>query len=317
MLMQSELMSRISHQVLNYQTNLQATLFFKEVSTNRSDDSQIFFKRTLVDRYQNGMKKKMNTNKKGEVMWETLRCMVTGVELCYSNCIAGHIVPHCASHGLLAFGVYPDQIDNEDNGLLWAQGIEDVFHPPGQVCILYNFIHQRLHFMVLDPNLLKETVTGTNLRFCDIHDKVIEANNKFPRLRYLWVHAITGINIAGDRDWLDPNSDEWKLPLDTMQNAMNILAEGVSKNSEDAAKAVVENMLEVESTGSGVAVVGGRRPTSTEIDTHVSNSILCQTCHISKPRAKFSRKQKQKLHNRKKNSIVSCEECVESNKQVN
>jgi hypothetical protein len=212
----SVMMAAIHRITITDKQTYQEGVFYNDAQTQRSEKSQRAFKDKLVSRYSN---KANITTKKGNVE-VGLRCMVTGTVLPFDQCIAGHIVPHHAAAQLPCFGEVPSEINNPKNGLLWAQGIEDIFHPPKRVCIMYHFFTKQLHFMVLDPELLEVEIKGTKIMFKNVNNRVVDCGDCLPSLRYLWRHASASIREAEKAGWLNAGSEEWKVPLKMMEEAM-------------------------------------------------------------------------------------------------
>lgn len=202
-------------QQLRQQTLRQEAAFFAGGGTHRSNDSQQAFKRQLVERYQNGVKGKM---REGRQHWVTLRCIVTGSVVKYEDCIAGHLLPHSAMQSMAEFGLDPTDINDVRNGLLWAKGIEQVFHPPGRVCILHDFLHNQLRFFVLDPQLLEQRVDGTDRTFRDVDGAVLRVTPaQWPYLRFLWKHAVASVKAATKSNFVNMTDDKWRVPIETME----------------------------------------------------------------------------------------------------
>jgi hypothetical protein len=210
----------------------QDAAFFSGQSTHRSGESQAQFKSQLVARYNNGMKRQKGSSSR----WETLRCLITGVELKYADCIAGHLVPHSSPQSLPEFGLRASDINSARNGMLWAQGIEDEFHPPGKVCIIHNFLVNKLVFFVLDPQLLQTTISGTKKKFREVHEKEIRVTQEqFPYLRFLWRHAVASVTEASNKhpEWgISLEDEKWKVPIESMKHYIDKIAEEGCNSAE-------------------------------------------------------------------------------------
>lgn len=184
-----ELLSRTVHHLVEGVVSRRRDAFYLEVSDNSSNTSTgERFKDTLIDRYKNIAPDRVS-----------LICMVSHATVSKSLCRAGHILPKKSAGMLSSFGLTVHDIHNARNGILWAKGIEDVFNPAGQVCFLYDFVHNDLKFKVLNPDLLDKNVGGTNLKFGDINGHILsvpttpDGQKLFPFLRLIWQHSEAAI----------------------------------------------------------------------------------------------------------------------------
>jgi hypothetical protein len=257
----------------------QTDIFYAEEVTTRSRNSQISFKKELARLYSH----------KKERYYNHLTCLVTGERLLYQECIAGHIVPHSAAQRLVEFGLSSSHINDSTNGMLWAQGIEDVFHPAGKVCILYDFLHNKLVFKVLDISLLDKIIKPTSKKFKDVDGTALSLpENVFPKKRFIWCHARAAILAAHEQNLININSEPaWSDSLNNIEECMNFIFKNPQCDSDEAIKRM-----------------SSYNRASEEINDEVStspnpNTLLCYGCNNRKQTVDFSRNQLKKGDNRK------------------
>jgi len=180
--------------------------------TARSTESQAAFKNALVARYQAGFCRNGKRFISAPTSFTHIQCAVTGWKTSKQQCCAGHLLPHASAHDALAFGLSPDDINDERNGLLLAQGVEKVMHPPLRVCFLFDVLNNSWKFAVLDPELMKQVVRPTPKRFHELHQKALEIPpGKSPWKRLLWVHAEHAISGAMKKGWIKGQAWEEEL----------------------------------------------------------------------------------------------------------
>lgn len=188
--------------------------------TVRTTESQVAFKRALVARYQAGFCRKGKCFIAESTSYTHIQCAVTGWKTASPQCCAGHLLPHASAHDALVFGLSPDDINNERNGLLLAQGIEKVMHPPLRVCFLFDVLHNSWVFAVLDPELMNQVVLPTRKRFHELHRKKLEIpRGTSPWKRLLWVHAEHAITSAMKKGWI--RGQDWEVELKKLRSLLD------------------------------------------------------------------------------------------------
>jgi len=199
--------------------------------TARSTESQVAFKNALVSRYHAGFRRNGKHFISASTSFTHIQCAVTGWKTSKTLCCAGHLLPHASAHDALAFGLSPDDINDERNGLLLAQGIDNVMHPPLRVCFLFDVLHNRWEFAVLDPKLMQQVVQPTRKRFRELHRKPLEIpQGTSPWKRLLWIHAEHAISSAMKKGWIKDQA--WE---DELKKLASLLDQVNGKCDSDAA----------------------------------------------------------------------------------
>jgi hypothetical protein len=199
---------------------------FMDDASVKSADSQDGFKEKLIARYGNTLQ----TGTKGTAIF--LKCMVTGCALSRRDCRAGHLLAKQRlemSH-LFKFG----DIFDVKNGMLWAEKIEAAYGKK-QVCLIYDFIHNNLHFKVLDPAIMEETIVE-NVTFKQVNGKLIVIpSESLPFKRLIWAHSSEAMRHAVDMDWVNKDDVEmYETTLKIIGQHLGSLTNGNSKNSDEA-----------------------------------------------------------------------------------
>jgi hypothetical protein len=150
--------------------------------------------------------------------------MVTDEALPRRTCKAAHLLGKKRVEMAHKFGL--SDIFDEKNGLLWAEGIENAYGK-NQVCLVHDFIHNKLHFKVLDPSLIRMTISPTNVKFSDVNGKALTIPPKdFPYRRLIWAQCNVAIEHAIANKWIsDADLNFYQETLTIVREHLSILIE--------------------------------------------------------------------------------------------
>lgn len=195
-------------------------------SSVHSGDSQHKFKESLIAQYHNDVQK----DEKGIAV--VLKCMVTGCALPRNRCKAGHLLGKKRIE--MGYKFKFDDIFDPKNGILWADKIEAAYGMK-QVCLIYDFIQNRLHFKVLDPAIMDEIIVD-DIKFKDVNGKLLAiASDDLPYRRLIWGHSSVAIQNAFDKKWInEADKNIYTNTLEVIGQHLELFQDETTKNSEEA-----------------------------------------------------------------------------------
>jgi len=204
----------------------QEASMYTDKQTMRETASQHNFKEELISHYQ--------VCKQQGKGGEELECMVTKQFVPRDKCIAGHLLPHSNRTFLPSYGLSHLAINDVRNGILWAIGIEQKFHPPKEICLLYDPFASTWKFTVLNPLLRDKIIAGTNKTFGELHLQPVQfPHGKSPWKRILWVHAKLSIENALLNKWIE--ATEWEGEIEKFADLLRLRREQKRGEESDAA----------------------------------------------------------------------------------
>jgi len=206
---------------------------FMDDSSVYSTESQSLFKESLIARYSNDLQK----DESGRA--EILTCMVTGCALPRHQCIAGHLLAKKRIE--MGYKFKFDDIFDVKNGILWAPKIEAAYGMK-KVCLIYNFIHNQLHFKVLDPSIMG-TIIYNGVTFKDVNGKRLDiASQDLPYKRLIWGQSSVAIKHAFEKKWINEiDKDIYQKTLVIIGQHLKLFQSDSISNSDEAIEHFKQN----------------------------------------------------------------------------
>ena len=198
-------------------------------SSSRTSGEQDAFKFGLCERYPDRVKFISLDNSNF-----LIRCMITDCWLPRNECIAGHIFARQYRNLMCeVVAVGPNVIRDDQNGMLWARGIETAFSC-NEVCLMYNPLEQKLIFFVLNSNLLDQVICFSSnqvIKFKDVDGKPLDFGG-LPSLRLLMLHAKSAIRQTRQKI----EYSQWEKPShwDTVETLNSMMQDAADRLCQDS-----------------------------------------------------------------------------------